>query len=106
MSYRFTALLVARGLPRDTEHSGLLGNFACVCQHFSIVLKEFAIVYYLTIAPYNSKSSPGIPCFPEARSYWRISKDTRPGLFIRFIRGSDAHELSCVYDLIFVDIFV
>ena len=72
-------LLVVRGLPRDTENNlgsweTLLVSVSSLCQHFPIVLKEFAIVYYVAIAPYNNKSSWRILCFPEARSYWRIFK--------------------------------
>ena len=53
---------MARGLPWDTENNPddlefCLSSISSLCQHFSIVLKDFAIVYYVTIAPYNSKSS-------------------------------------------------
>ena len=43
-----------------------------LCQHFPIVLKDFAIVYYVTMAPYNSKSM-----FAWARSVGVLSKSTR-----------------------------
>ena len=77
---------MTRGLPRDTEnnpdHWEILLEFlsAVLYQHFPIVLKDFAIVYYVTMAPYNSKSM-----FAWARSVGLLSK--APGLFIRFIRS-------------------
>ena len=69
---------MARGLPRDTENNPddweILLEFlsAVLCQHFPIVLKDFAIVYYVTMAPYNSKSM-----FAWARSVGVLSKSTR-----------------------------
>ena len=48
---------------------------------FPIVLKDFAIVYYVTIAPYDSKSS------------WRYH------VCLNSLVLADLHELS--YDLIF-----
>ena len=69
---------MARGLPRDTEnnpdHWEILLEFLSLvlCQHFPIVLKDFAIVYYVTMAPYNSKSM-----FVRARSVVVLSKSTR-----------------------------
>ena len=69
---------MARGLPRDTknnpDHWEILLQFlsAVLCQHFPIVLKDFAVVYYVTMAPYNSKSM-----FAWARSVGVLSKGTR-----------------------------
>ena len=69
---------MARGLPRDTEnnpdHWEILLEFlsAVLIQHFPIILKDFAIVYYVTMAPYNSKSM-----FACARSFGVFSKSTR-----------------------------
>ena len=69
---------MARGLQRDTEnnldHWEILLEFlsAVLCQHFPIVLKDFAIVYYVTMAPDNSKSM-----FAWARSVGVLSKSTR-----------------------------
>ena len=53
---------MARGLPWNTDnnpdHSAILLDLSTVlCQHFPIIFKDFAIVYYVTMAPYNSKSS-------------------------------------------------
>ena len=46
------------GLPQDTEtnpdHYEILRDLR---QHFLIISKDFAIVYYVTITLYNSKSS-------------------------------------------------
>ena len=74
----FKLLLVARGLPRYTEnnpdHWEILLEFlsAVLCQHFPIILKDPAIVNYVTMAPYNSKSM-----FAWARSFGAFSKSTR-----------------------------
>ena len=55
-------LFLVRGLPRVTENNPddseiLLDLSTALCQHFPVISKDFAIVYYVTIAPYNSKSS-------------------------------------------------
>ena len=77
---------MARGLPRETEndldHWEILLEFlpAVLCQHFPIVLKDFAIVYYVTMAPYNSKS---MFAWHALLAYFQEA----PGLFIRFIRA-------------------
>ena len=74
----FGRFLVARGLPRDTknnpDHWEILPEIlsAVLCQHFPIVLKDFAVVYYVTMAPYNSKSM-----FACSSSVGVLSKSTR-----------------------------
>ena len=50
---------------------------------FPIILKDFAIVYYVTMAPYNSKSMSA-----WARSFGVRYFQRAPGqFFIRFIRA-------------------
>ena len=81
-----------RGTP---EIIRITGKFACsvssLCQHFPIVLTDFAIVYYVTIAPYNSKSSSRYHVCSRAPvlAYFRRV----PGLFIRFIRANRSSKV-------------
>ena len=78
------------------------------CQHFPIVLKDFAIVYYVTIAPYNNKS---ISRYYVCLSALVLAYFQRvPGLFIRFnlfvtrfIRGIDQAFPRPGFVLIFFD---
>ena len=80
---------MACGLPRDTENNlddwEILLEFlsAVQCQHFPIALKDFSIVYYVTIVPYNSKS---ISRYYVCLSTLVLAYQTAPGFFIRFIR--------------------
>ena len=72
---------MARGLLRDTENNQddweILLQFlsAVYCEHFPIVLKDFSIVYYITIAPYNSKSI--------SRYYVCLIKHAHIGVFLK-----------------------
>ena len=87
---------MARGLPRDTETNPayweILHEF---CQQFMSAfpdcLKDFAIVYYVTIEPYNSKSSLR---YHVCLSALVFSKGTR------FV-----HQVNLWLRLNFVDIF-
>ena len=70
-------LWVVCGLPRDTEnnpdHSEIL-LVSSFMSAFSIISKDFAFAYYVTIEPY--KASPvRHSMFAWARSYWRILKE-------------------------------
>ena len=53
---------------------------------FPIVSKDVAIVYYVTLAPYNSKSILSILCLLKRARTGVFSKGHPSGLFIRFIR--------------------
>ena len=64
----------------------LLVSVSSFCQHLPIVLKEFDIVYYVTIAPYNSKSNSRYHVSLKRARVGVFSKGT--GLVLRFISGS------------------
>ena len=98
---------MARGLPRDTEnnpnHWEILLEFlsAVLCQHFPIVLKDFAIVYYVTMAPYNSKSM-----FAWARSVGVLSKSTRYRFVHQVHSYSYCHRSVFLFALLmFLDVY-
>ena len=97
-------LLVARGLLRDTENNPddweILLEFlsAVLCQQFPIVLKDFAIVYYVTMTPYNSKSM-----FAWARSVGVLSKSTR---FVYQVHSySYCHRSAISFPICLIDVF-
>ena len=67
---------------------------------FSHYFKDFAIVYYVTMAPYNSKSSFEIRCLLGRA---RIESTRFCSTFIKFILSSDFPWLCCML-LIFLDV--
>ena len=105
---------MARGLPRDTEnnpdHSEILLDFlsAVFMSAFSHYFKDFVIVYYVTMAPYNSKSSSRYDvclCALVLTYFLRA-----PGLFnVRQVHTSEfilssAFPWFCCMLLIFLDV--
>ena len=55
----------------NPDHSEILLDFLSAFSHY---FKDFAIVYDVTMATHNSKSSSST-MFAWARSYWRIFKE-------------------------------